>query len=257
MKLKGRMSVEDVSQVKDLFSKGFNQRQIAKQKKISPAHVSNIVHGLVHESVPWPNGRSGSYEEAYGENSQPAVSPIQEDAINRSLKSRTEHHIHSGNQNMEPSEESQTPLEHAIKSQRRIEAFTKILEQQEEIKDLERRREDAALFHENSAEEISGNEQETESTVKSSIWDAHSLSWEDCLKVGKDSPCVKLVLDGDEALENYDLEIYKRAVGITFKALPKEMYSSTACTQGVLEAYDQLINSTQLPIENHQLEKKS
>ena len=60
------LPVHTVTKVKQLLSTGVSQTKVAKECGISQPMVSYIYHGQRYAEVPWPNGNTGSYEDAHG-----------------------------------------------------------------------------------------------------------------------------------------------------------------------------------------------
>ena len=206
---KGRMSIEDVSKAKRLFAEGYPQRRVAGMLHISPSHMNNIVWGLVHYDVPWPNGFTGSYEDAYGDNAMPSRSKSEA----RLPKSRLEHKIASAklpsgneidNEMVDPTKLLDAP--YIPPDNKKL--FEKFLTQEEELLELQRRHEDLQ-----SHEELEGS-LEPEHAVKATAWDVPFLEWEEVKKLMKDHPLVQIAEEQDVD------DIMKRALGIVLKHMP-------------------------------------
>jgi transcriptional regulator with XRE-family HTH domain len=245
----GRMSVEDVRTVKRMFAEGFAQRQIAKALKISPSHVSNIVHGLAHEYVPWPNEQIGSYEEAYGTLSTNNISHKQAAKI-KSLGYRIppQEAENLTSENLPPSPDE--VLETISVEERKIQALRNLLAQEDELEELQKIQADRKLFGEKTSEAYE-LEASKETPKAFNIWDANYIPWSEILEKAPEN---RMVLEISQTSPEEDsptnIETIQRAVQIVFKTLPQENWGLPRTEELIFKTYNLLLDTNPNSREN-------
>jgi len=247
-----RITVEDIRTVKRMFVEGYAQRQIAKALKISPGHISNIVHGLAHEHIPWPNEQTGSYEEAYGTLSTNNTSYKQAAEIKTLRIKTSEPQISTRSYVKTMLETPDLENKNDILSveERKIQALRNLLAQEDELEELQKIQADRKLFGEKTSEAYE-LEASKETPKAFNIWDANYIPWSEILEKAPEN---RMVLEISQTSPEEDspanIETIQRAVQIVFKTLPQENWGLPRTEELIFKTYNLLLDTNPNSREN-------
>ena len=196
-----RLDEAELLTIKRLYAEGYSQRQIAKSVKCSQASVSNIVGGFIHEDIPWPNGRMGSFSDAYPDHKTHLLNASESHKVSLGATPRVLENVPE--QGAKEALQTQALSPDIAQGVRRLSA------------QIDEEREQTAWEKIKAEHHINTDGVEEPAHSKISPLDVNFIPWGEIKELDPNNPLIEVAED-DETLQ--------RAIGIVFCSFPKKQW---------------------------------